>query len=272
MKFKVGDRVRVVREGFGHRAKAGMTGVIVIHTERNFGVRFDNAFTGGHSLYGECEDGYGQWLPGYCIEPIGDNHEIVITSDGKTTLARLCEGKKVVKSAEANCSPDDEFDFTKGARIAFERLTEEKPKYREVHRKAKVGEYVRLVTENGDGTGSYCENSFDRCGIYKVEAVDGLAKIRSKQGELFGFLDNEYVVLEGYKPEDKPEANPKYYSGKLVCVESNCSWWTAGRVYEVVNGKVFDDQFIERERILDVADMNDKMYDCARFIELKEQP
>ena len=75
MRFKVGDRVRVVREGFGHRAKAGMTGVIVINTERNFGVRFDNAFTGGHSLYGECEDGHGQWLPGYCIEPIGDNHK-----------------------------------------------------------------------------------------------------------------------------------------------------------------------------------------------------
>lgn len=97
-----------------------------------------------------------------------------------------------------------------------------------------------------------------------------MAKIRSKQGKLRDFFDWEYVVLEGYKPEDKPEAKPNYYSGKLVCVESNCSWWTAGRVYEVVNGKVFDDQFIERERILDVADMNDKMYDCARFIELKE--
>ena len=270
MKFKVGDRVRVVREGFGHSAKAGMTGVIVIHTERNFGVRFDNAFTGGHSLYGECEDGYGQWLPGYCIEPIGDNHKIVITSDGKTTLARLYEGKKVVKSAEAKCSPDDEFDFTKGAKIAFERLMEEKPKYKEVHRKAKVGEYVRLVAEHGDGRGGYSEESYDRCGIYQVEAVDVLAEIRSKQGALLSFFDDEYVVLEGYKPEDKPEAKPKYYSGKLVCVKSDYRWWTAGKVYEVVDGKVFDDECTERERILDVADMNDKMYGCARFIELKE--
>ena len=270
MKFKVGDRVRVVREGFGHRAKAGMTGVIVINTERNFGVRFDNAFTGGHSLYGECEDGYGQWMVGEDLELIGDNHKIVITSDGKTTLARLFEGKKVVKSAEAYCSPDDGFDFAKGARIAFERLMEEKPKYREVHRKAKVGEYVRLVAEYGDGRGGYSEEAYDRCGIYQVEAVDNLAKIRSEQGILMNFYDCEYVVLEGYKPEDKPEAKPKYYSGKLVCVKSDYRWWTAGKVYEVVDGKVFDDECTERERILDVADMNDKMYCCARFIELKE--
>ena len=270
MKFKVGDRVRVVREGFGHRAKAGMTGVIVINTERNFGVRFDNAFTGGHSLYGECEDGYGQWLPGYCMELIGDNHKIVITSDRKTTLARLYEGKKVVKSAESYCSPDDGFDFARGARIAFERLMEEKPKYREVHRKAKVGEYVRLVAEYGDGRGGYSEEAYDRCGIYQVEAVDGLAEIRSKQGKLLRFFDDEYVVLEGYKPEDKPEAKPKYYSGKLVCVESNCNWWTAGKVYEIVNGEMFDDTNDKRFGILDVPNFNKVMHGFAKFIELKE--
>lgn len=304
MKFKVGDRVRVVRESPSHYAKVGM-----------------------------------KWMLREDLELISDNHKIVITSDGKTTLARLYEGKKVVKSAEAKCSPDDEFDFTKGAKIAFERLTEaeeydyhkafitlqdycihcdeckvkefarnkgmlscsdlisfadiehkryspeyldnliaelerfdetDKPKYKEVHRKAKAGEYVRLVAEYGDGTGGYSKGEFDRCGIYKVEAVDGLAEIRSKQGKLLRFFDDEYVVLEGYKPEDKPEAKPKYYSGKLVCVKSDCNWWTAGKVYEVVNGKVFDDECVERERILDVADMNDKMYDCARFIELKE--
>ena len=270
MKFKVGDRVRVTKENLTHGAKVGMTGLIVVKTGKCFGVRFDNAFADGHSLDGRCKNGYGQWMLGEDLELIGDNHKIVITSDGKTTLARLYEGKKVVKSAEAYCSPDDEFNFIRGARIAFERLMEEKPKYREVHRRAKVGEYVRLVAEYGDGRGGYSEEAYDRCGIYQVEAVDGLAEIRSKQGTLLCFYDNEYVVLEGYKPEDKPEAKPKYYSGKLVCVKSLYRWWTEGKVYEVVNGKVFDDECSERERILDVADMNDKMYDCARFIELKE--
>ena len=193
MRFKVGDRVRVVREGYSHCVKVGMTGLIVVKTGKCFGVRFDNAFADGHSLDGRCKNGHGQWLIGEDLELIGDNHKIVITSDGKTTLARLYEGKKVVKHAQAKCSPDDEFDFTKGAKIAFERL---------------IG--------------------------------------------------------------DKPEGKTKYYSGKVICVESDCDWWTAGKVYEIVNGKVFDDECTERERILDVADMNDKMYDCARFIELKE--
>ena len=270
MTFKIGDRVRVVRESLCHSAKVGMTGLIVVKTGTCFGVRFDNAFADGHSLDGRCKNGHGQWMVGEDLELIGDNHKIVITSDGKTTLARLCEGKKVVKSAEAKCSPDDEFDFTKGAKIAFERLMEEKPKYKEVHRKAKVGEYVRLVAEEGESPGGYSEEAYDRCGIYQVEAVDVLAEIRSKQGILLRFFDDEYVVLEGYNPEYKPEANPKYYSGKLVCVESNCSWWTSGKVYEIVNGEMFDDTNDKRFGILDVADMNDKMYGCARFIELKE--
>ena len=254
MKFKVGDRVRVVREGFGHSAKAGMTGVIVIHTERNFGVRFDNAFTGGHSLYGECEDGYGQWLPGYCIEPIGDNHKIVITSDGKTTLARLYEGKKVVKSAEANCSPDDEFDFTKGAKIAFERLSNSSKKIVE-------GERYKIIG-NGGNDGNGLRHGFKIGDVVICKAVDGRSSYYFHTGSgLQQWVSDEDV---------EPVIEPKYYSGKLVCVKSNCNWWTAGKVYEFVNGKVFDDECVERERILDVADMNDKMYDCARFIELKE--
>ena len=48
--------------------------------------------------------------------------KIIITTDGKTTLARLYEGKKVVKTAEAHCSPDDTFDFFVGANLAMERL------------------------------------------------------------------------------------------------------------------------------------------------------
>lgn len=49
--------------------------------------------------------------------------KIVITTDGTTTTAKLYEGKKFVKSAEAKCSHDDEFDFNLGATIALSRLT-----------------------------------------------------------------------------------------------------------------------------------------------------
>lgn len=53
-----------------------------------------------------------------------DSQKIVITTDGNTTLARLYEDGKVTKTAKAKCSPDDEFDFAVGAKLAFERLNE----------------------------------------------------------------------------------------------------------------------------------------------------
>lgn len=49
--------------------------------------------------------------------------KIVITTDGiKTVTAKLYEGKKVIKTAEAKCSPEDEFDFGIGAALTIERL------------------------------------------------------------------------------------------------------------------------------------------------------
>ena len=62
-----------------------------------------------------------------CLEPVNQN-KIVITTDGITTTAKLYDGKTVVKIATAKCSPDDEFNFETGARIAFDRLTLEIPK------------------------------------------------------------------------------------------------------------------------------------------------
>lgn len=45
--------------------------------------------------------------------------KIVITARGPVTTARLMDGKRTVRTAEAKCSPDDDYDFETGARIAF---------------------------------------------------------------------------------------------------------------------------------------------------------
>ena len=50
------------------------------------------------------------------------NEKIVITTDGTTTTAKLYNGKEVIKSAEAKCSPQDKFDFKHGVGIAISRL------------------------------------------------------------------------------------------------------------------------------------------------------
>lgn len=59
-----------------------------------------------------------------CFDLVTENSKIVITHDGKTTLARRYVNGKVVERAEAKCSPEDKFDFVVGATLAYDRLIE----------------------------------------------------------------------------------------------------------------------------------------------------
>lgn len=95
----------------------------------------------GDKFYHLAEDSHGWSFRDDML--VHNNQKIVITSDGKETLARLYDGGKVVKTATAKCSPNDTFDFKTGAMLAFERLMNE-GKWRVVHRKPKVGDYVRI--------------------------------------------------------------------------------------------------------------------------------
>ena len=52
---------------------------------------------------------------------------IVITTDGTTTTATLREGKQVLRTAKAVCAPDDTYDHAADAKLALERLMEDKP-------------------------------------------------------------------------------------------------------------------------------------------------
>lgn len=82
------------------------------------------------------------------FEPVCDN-KIVITTDGMETVAKLYDGKKIIKRATAKCSPNDEFNFETGAKIAFERLieetlAEEKPIEKKPKLKIEVGKRYML--------------------------------------------------------------------------------------------------------------------------------
>lgn len=61
------------------------------------------------------------------MKPATMPQKIIVTTDGKTTLARLFDGKTMVKRAEAKCAPSDVFDFGIGAELAVKRLMGEKP-------------------------------------------------------------------------------------------------------------------------------------------------
>ena len=131
MKYKVGDKVRIVSK-WGKGCFQSSNGEMdkwlgKIMTVRHVGTK----------LYRMAEDikdnERGGWVwSENCIAGLARENKIVITTDGAETLARLYDGKKVVKTATAKCSPDDNFSFETGAKIAFERLigyAEKEPKY-----------------------------------------------------------------------------------------------------------------------------------------------
>lgn len=129
-----------------------------------------------------------------------DTTIVIYRNDNKVIALDKSTGEK----AEANCNPADEFDFRTGAKLAFNRLMGEDVKpdncVREVKRKAKVGEYIKIVDampsmipyKNGD--------------IFKVLSTSMLGVVIEKDGKaVTSAWHREYVVLENYKPEEKSQ-------------------------------------------------------------------
>lgn len=177
-------------------------------------------------VYGSLVEGAApqEWklLHWYDFEVVCDDRKIVITTDGKETLARLYDGNKVIKTATARCAPDDTFDFATGAKLAFERLmgeqkeaTPENAEWRVVHRAAKVGDYIRLKTK---------AFSFNEVGeILKVDIVkyDDIVSVygrNHKRNTNNSGLDWNYIIgdeceiVEPVEPE-KPKFTPHLVSG-----------------------------------------------------------
>lgn len=129
MKYKIGDKVRV-RNWDELSAEFNNLGDGLRLTNRCFNFKMKQ-YCGkvvkitdiGSSWYKIAEDKKEWHWDDDMFEPVNEK-KIVITSDGTETLARLYEGKKVILTATAKCSPDDTFNFETGARIAFDRLIE----------------------------------------------------------------------------------------------------------------------------------------------------
>lgn len=141
-----------------------------------------------------------------------DTTIVIYRNDNKVVALDKSTGEK----AEANCNPADEFDFRTGAKLAFNRLMGEDVKpdngVREVKRKAKVGEYIKIVDakpflipyENGE--------------IFRVIGVKNATCEVENPVKRFCAWHREYVVLENYKPEKEPEKKDEICVGDTVKV------------------------------------------------------
>lgn len=241
-KFKVGDRVRVVKTVRGARdARIGDIGTIKIKKEHGanlkYVVEFDNSRFAYHSAGGCCKDCHGYLCSDEMLELVKPE-TIVIYSKGNEVIAL---DKSTGKKAIARCCPEDTFDFNTGAKLAFDRLWLNNkygaPNVRVVKRPAKPGEYIRIINPS-----ACSEDEYKKGDILKVveyvspyRHTDGRAYYK-KQVNKFAYLE-EYVVLEGYEPEEPEEPKKQPYNGKIIFTKGDDTFRT-GRIYEIKDGKL----------------------------------
>lgn len=248
MRFKVGDRVKIIcatNGSLGANRKIG----IVTDKISTYGLRSNND---GFNV----DTGHGKiWRIGFdsVCEKL-PNETIVIYRKGSEVIALdKTDGKKAV----AKCSPDDEFDFKVGARLAFDRLMGN-GKFREVKRHAKVGEYIKIVNE-------YLSFGWYKNGdILKVTNTTD-EDVHCSDKFNIQINHNEYVVLENYQP---PKEEPKLMNGKFVCVESDFDLaYTVGKIYEFKDGRTVINNGGSSCSYIDLEDFS--IRNCGiKFIEL----
>lgn len=137
----------------------------------------------------------------------------------------------------AKRSPDDKFDLYTGCELALRRalgVQEDEPVYTTIFKpgkryKVSVRAYKRhrkdvpiWMTENDGKTVKVTSLNTATCGSYTYSA---------------NWCEE---IQEPEKPAE-PE-KPKYYNGKMVCVENGgYYWWTVGKIYEYKDGVVTAD-------------------------------
>lgn len=189
-----------------------------------------------------------------------DTTIVIYRNDNKVVALDKSTGEK----AEANCNPADEFDFRTGAKLAFNRLMGEDVKpdngVREVKRKAKVGEYIKIVDahpylipyKNGD--------------VFKVISTSEPGVVIEKDGTpVTSAWHREYVVLENYKPEKEPEKKDEICVGDTVKVTDIGNQYTTYNKWSGLLG-------YEQNFVIDSAVSKDDEYKVLRIKEHDYMP
>lgn len=79
------------------------------------------------------------------------------------------------------------------------------------------------------------------------KTIQATATAKCNPGDTFDFDEGARIAFErlcGRDPfPEKPERTekPETYNGRMLCVESPFAWWTVGKIYDVVNGRITAD-------------------------------
>ena len=185
-KYKVGDKVRIVgyrtfhMNSFGEMDKWLGKVMTVRGIERGLH---------GYWMVEDCGENKGRgWLWADSMiaglaEPERGPCTVELRFDGMITTATLKRGGRDVKTAEARCNPKDTYSRAEGARVAVERLFEEKRKEdKPKESKPKVGDKFRVI-------GNQLSGKF--CHWFRLGEIVTLSEIRNG--------DSRYINSSGMR-------------------------------------------------------------------------
>lgn len=180
-KFKVGDRVKIVRNDYLN-CEIGDTGTIMAYNSgAGYAVELDIPRPSYHGCRGLTTPGHGQWALEEnieLIEPIKDKptreFKLIITSSGDTTTAKLIHGERtVVKEATVTRYSKDEYSEKAAVEAVVKKIFEKKVDW--------FNGKVVCVAYSGDGftkgkiyeciEGELTSDSGDKMGAYTIEKM-----------------------------------------------------------------------------------------------------
>lgn len=174
-KFKVGDRVKIVRNDY-LTCEIGDTGTIRAYDSGSgYAMEFDIPRYSYHGCRGLTKPGHGQWVVEKnikLIKPIEEKptreFKLIITSKGDTTTAKLIHGKDVTKEATVTRYSKDEYSEKAAVEAVVDKIFEKKVDWfngKVVYvaysvdgfTKGKIYECIEgeLTSDSGDKMGAY---------------------------------------------------------------------------------------------------------------------
>ena len=189
-----------------------------------FGDKRDEALT--HSTAGRHKN------EGWKIVPFSEFEREetigVIKRNGNTIIVHMGD-----LHGTAKCSPDDQFDLYTGCELALRRsLENEAPAYPEKFESGKRYKVSIRAYRRTDIPAWMSDN--------EGKEVNVVSPYNATCGS-FDYVPSWCEEIKEPEKHTDPE-KPKYYNGKMVCVENGgYYWWTVGKIYEYKDGIVTAD-------------------------------
>ena len=70
------------------------------------------------------------------------------------------------------------------------------------------------------------------------KTIQATATAKCNPGDRFNFDEGARIAFERLCGRDPFPEKPKAYNGRMICAESPYPWWTVGKIYEVVDGRI----------------------------------